>query len=230
MKTVLITGASRGIGRAIAENLGPGYRILVGATTSAGAQKVVDQLPHADAFVADLTDAGDVAEAVSTIDHLDAIVHSAGILNRTRIDEATPTDWCKSFSLNVFAVAELTRQLLPKLRASRGTVVTINSGSGLHSGAGNALYSGTKYALRAFTDALREEEMGKIRVTSVHPGRVNTDMQRQLRAAEGHDPDSYDGAQWAQPESVATAVRGVLELPEDATIKEVQVYPSGFTA
>src|SRR5699024_12526814 len=61
-------------------------------------------------------------------------------------------------SVNVFAVADLTRLTLPALRAASGQVIAINSGSGHRSRAGGSLYSGTKFALRAFTDALREEE------------------------------------------------------------------------
>ncbi|AKK10600.1 SDR family oxidoreductase [Corynebacterium uterequi] len=233
MKTILVTGASRGIGRAIAEELGRDYRILVGSTTPAGADEVVAQLPNAEAFVADLTDEHAVARAVADTGldkegSLDAVVHSAGVLERRPIEQLTMADWRASFAINVFAVAELTRLLLPALRSTRGTVVTINSGSGLHSGVGQAIYAGTKHALVAFTDALREEELGRIRVTSVHPGRVDTDMQRQLRRAEGFADADYDGAAWAKPASIARAVRLAVDMPQDATVPMVRVNPSGL--
>lgn len=228
MRTVLITGASRGIGRAIAENLGRDSHILVGSTTQEGADAVVKTLPSAERFVVDLTDPDAVEAAVAKLDRVDAVVHSAGMLELAPIAEVTWKQWQDSFGLNLFAVAGLTKHLLPKLREARGTVVTINSGSGFHSGPNQALYSGTKYALRAFTDALRAEEAGHIRVTSVHPGRVNTEMQQALRRAEGHADEDYDGSQWAQPASIADTVRTVLDLGEDATVPEIRVNPSGL--
>lgn len=230
MRTALITGASRGIGRAIAEELGKDFHVLVGATTEEGAREVVDKLPSAEPFVCDLTDPTAVAAACEGIETLDVVVHSAGMLERVAVAEASWDQWQRSFSLNVFAVAELTRCVLPALRAVKGTVITINSGSGLHSGEGQALYAGTKHALVAFADALRAEETGAIRVTSVHPGRVNTDMQRHLRRSEGHADADYDGSKWAQPGSIARAVRMVVDLGEDATVPMVRVNPSGLEA
>ena len=77
------------------------------------------------------------------------------------------------------AVAELTRLLLPALRAANGHVVLINSGAGLRANAGWGAYAASKFALRAFGDALRLEEPA-LRVTSIHPGRIDTDMQRDI--------------------------------------------------
>lgn len=225
MKTALVTGASRGIGRAIAEELGRDHHVIVGARSEEAAQKVVDTLPSAEPFVADLTNLTD-PNRVPQLESLDLLVHSAGMLDFARIDQATVEMWRRSFDLNVVAVAELTKRLLPAVRNAHGTVVTINSGSGFHSGAYQGIYAATKHALIAFTDALRDEETGKIRVSSVHPGRVDTDMQRQLRSAEGIE--EYDGEKWARPESIAQAVRLITDLGTDATIPTIRVTPSGL--
>ena len=228
MNTALITGASRGIGRAIAEELGRDHRILVGATTLDNARAVADSLPDAEPFVADLTDPDSLAAAVDKagLSTLDVLVHSAGMLANPRIEDARWSDWESSFRLNVFAPAELTRLLLPALRAARGTVIAINSGSGLHSGARNSIYSGTKFALRAFADALRAEELGNIRVTTVYPGRVDTEMQQQLRASEG--VTDYDGHRWVRPVNIATTVRTALEVSPETALDDVSVRPSGL--
>ena len=226
METALITGASRGIGAAIARDLGRDHHVLVGATTEAGAQAIVDELPDAEPFVVDLTDPAALAEAVTGLDSLDVLVHSAGIAPYTPVEDSTPQQWREAFDLNVFAVAELTRLLLPALRTAHGTVVAINSGSGHHSGPNNAIYSGTKFALRAFTDALRAEEQGRLRVTSVHPGRVDTDMQVALQADMGnHD---YDGSRYVRTESIAAAVRLAVDATDDAVVQEISVRPSGL--
>ncbi|MHA2788393.1 SDR family oxidoreductase [Corynebacterium sp. S7] len=226
MKTALVTGASRGIGRAIAEELGKDHHVLVGATRDASA--VVSALPSAEPFEVDLTDPQALAAAVQGIDQLDVLVHAAGVAPHKRVEESSISDWRSAFDLNLFAVAELTRLLLPALRRSTGLVVAINSGSGYHSGAKNALYSGTKFALRAFTDALRAEELGKIRVTSVHPGRVDTDMQFKLQQDMGVAASEYDGSRYVAPVSIARAVRLAVDAGWDASVDEVSVRPSGL--
>lgn len=141
--------------------------------------------------------------------------------------EDLPGDaWRESFEVNLFAVVALTRRLLPALRAAGGQVVTINSGSGYASGAGSALYSGTKFALRAFTDALREEERPHgVRVSSIHPGRVATDMQEELHRWEGRD---YSPEAWIQPGQVARAVRLAVDASREATIETLSIRPSGL--
>ncbi len=227
-RTALITGASRGIGRAIAEELARDHRILVGATSLLNAQAVASSLPDAEPFAVDLTDPDALAEAVEEagLSTLDVLVHSAGLLRNPRVEDSRWSDWEDSFRLNVFAPAELTRLLLPTLRAAHGSVIAINSGSGLHSGATNSIYSGTKYALRAFADALRAEEVGNIRVTSIYPGRVDTDMQRQLRASEG--VTDYDGHRWVRPENIARAVRTAIEMTPETAVDDISVRPSGL--
>lgn len=137
-------------------------------------QALVDELPSAAPFVCDLTDEASVAAAAGAIDRLDVLVHSAGLSSHGTLAETPAEDWRRLYEMNVVAVATLTRLLLPRLREAHGQVVTINSGSGFTSKPGNGVYSASKFALRALTDALREEERGTVRVSSIHPGRVDT--------------------------------------------------------
>jgi NAD(P)-dependent dehydrogenase (short-subunit alcohol dehydrogenase family) len=221
---VLVTGASRGIGRAIAEELGRDWHVLVGGTTREGVDAVVATLPSAEPFVADLADEEATAAAAARLTTLDALVHSAGLAGGGRIADLTREDLRRIFEVNVFAVADLTRLLLPLLRASHdGHVVALNSGSGLGSGtAGSTAYNGSKHALRILTDALREEERGSIRVTSIHPGRTDSDMQRTLQARLGND---YDAAKFIRPEAVAELVRTALETSPEAQLEMLSIRP-----
>lgn len=263
----LVTGASRGIGRAVAEILGRDHHVLVGATTEEGAAAVVAELPSAEPFVADVTDPDQLAVAVAraglggddegatggapdgagggagggatggapdgaldgALDgapdgagrpRLDVLVHSAGIWAKSDIADADRDEWARLLDVNVISVVDLTRRLLPALRESRGTVVAINSGSGYHSGPGLGLYSASKFALRAVTDALREEERGVVRVSSVHPGRVDTDMQVQIMGEDG-----YDGSKYVHVDSIAAAVRLCVDATDDCIVEEVTVRP-----
>lgn len=220
----LVTGASRGIGLAIARELSSTHRILVGGRTSEAVARVVAELPDAAPFVVDLADEEAVAAACVGIDRLDVLVHSAGVLGTGRVAELTRSTWREVFETNVFAVADLTRILVPALEAARGQVVAINSGSGFTSSPGGAVYAGSKFALRALTDALREELRGRVRVCSIHPGRTDTDMQRQLRAAEGHA--DYDGSRYVSPASVAAAVRLAVDTPPSAAVENLSIRPS----
>ncbi|WP_075690981.1 SDR family oxidoreductase [Corynebacterium sphenisci] len=223
----LVTGASRGIGAAIARDLGRDHHVIVGATGAAAAAAIAAELPSAETLVADLTDDAALAAAVAALDldRLDVLVHNAGIVDEGPVAEVTRDRWRRIFEVNVFAVAELTRLLLPALRAAGGTVVMINSGSGYRSGVAQGPYSGTKFALRALTMALREEERGRVRVSSVHPGKVDTDMQREIQAGRGNGPDTYDGAVYVRPESIAAAVRLAVDATAEAMVEEVTVRP-----
>jgi NADP-dependent 3-hydroxy acid dehydrogenase YdfG len=220
----LVTGASRGIGAAVAEALAPTHDLLLGGRDTAALRAVAADLPAAREWAVDLVDPSALADAVADIDRLDVLVHSAGIGPLGTVEESSAEQWRRTFEVNVVAVAELTRLLLPALRAARGQVVCINSGAGFTARPGWGSYAASKFALRAFADVLRAEEAGHgVRVTSLHPGRTDTDMQRGVIAHEGGE---YDGTRFLRPESVARAVLFAVTAPPDADVTELAIRPS----
>lgn len=223
----LITGGTRGIGLAIAHDLATTHTVYIGGTSEESVKKAQETVPDAQPFVADLTDPSSVGKAIEAFPEpaLDVLVLSAGISVDGAIADVPREDWVRVLDLNVIAQVCLIRQLLPKLRATHGDIVAINSGSGHRSRPGSAPYCASKFALRAITDALREEERGVIRVTSVHPGRVDTDMQREIQAEKGMAPEDYDGAIYVQPESIAAAVRTAIDATPECTVEEIRVRP-----
>jgi NADP-dependent 3-hydroxy acid dehydrogenase YdfG len=221
----LVTGASRGIGAAIARALAPGHDVLLGGRDDAALERLAAELPGARPWPVDVTDAEALARAVAGIDRLDVLVHSAGVGLLGTVAETPARTWRHQFEVNVVAVAEATRLLLPALRVARGRVVLVNSGAGLAARPGWASYAASKFALRALADALRAEEAEHgVGVTSVHPGRVDTDMQRGVVAHEGGEyrPEAY-----LRPESVADAVLLAVSAPADAAVTEVVLRPAG---
>ncbi|MPY81743.1 MAG: SDR family oxidoreductase [Actinophytocola sp.] len=221
MPLALITGASKGIGAAIARALAPSHRLLLGGRDADALTALADELPDAEPLVAELTDPDAVAEAVAGISSLDVLVHSAGVAPLGTVERASRADWQRNFDVNVLAVVELTRLLLPALRAASGDVVLINSGAGHNARPGWGPYAASKFALRAFGDVLRGEEPS-LRVTSVHPGRTDTPMQQRIVAGEGRE---YRGADFLRPESVAAAVLAAVTAGDDAHVTEVSIRP-----
>lgn len=224
--TALVTGATRGIGRAIALDLGRTHHVILGGRDRAALDGLAAELPSASTWAADFATGpydGFLAEVEAAGSGLDVLVHSAGVIGGAAIAETTIDEWRRVFEINVFGVAEVTRLALPALRRAQGTVIVINSGSGFSSGAGGTVYAGSKFALRALADGLREEERRNgVRVSSVHPGRVDTDMQHELVESQG---GVYDAERYLRATDIAEAVRLVVDLPHGAVAETVSVRP-----
>jgi NADP-dependent 3-hydroxy acid dehydrogenase YdfG len=214
VKTALVTGASGGIGAAVAKALAPTHEVWLGG------RKIPVDLPGRP-WQVDLRDFESFEQAAEPIGALDVLVHSAGMVEIAPLEETSAQTWRDMFELNVVAVAELTRVLLPRLRAANGHVILINSGAGLRVSPHWGAYAASKFALRAYADALRAEEPG-LRVTTVFPGRTDTGMQRGVRAAEG---GAYEPEKYLKPETVAQVVLNAVETPADAHPTEVIIRP-----
>lgn len=220
MPTALVTGASGGIGAAIAEALAPTHTVLLAGRPSPRLDAVAQRL-GATTWPLDLTDLDEIESAAEVLTELDVLVHNAGVAYPGRVAESTPEQWRASFDVNVTGAVALTLALLPALRRARGQVVFINSGAGLNVSPGLASYSASKFALRAFADSLRADEP-LLRVTSIHPGRVDTEMQRDLVAYEG---GAYDATKFLAPQTVAAAVVQAVATPPDAHLHQVVLRP-----
>jgi NADP-dependent 3-hydroxy acid dehydrogenase YdfG len=222
MPSALITGASGGIGAALAEALAPTHTLLLAGRPSPRLDAVAERL-GATTWPLDLTDVDEIDSAAEVLTGLDVLVHNAGVAYPGRVAESTAEQWRATFEVNVTGAVALTLALLPALRAARGQVVFINSGSGLNPSPGLAAYSASKFALRAFADSLRADEP-LLRVTSIHPGRVDTEMQRDLVAYEGGE---YDPARFLTPQTVAAAVVQAITTPPDGHTHQVVIRPRG---
>ncbi|SMD09068.1 NADP-dependent 3-hydroxy acid dehydrogenase YdfG [Lentzea albidocapillata] len=205
------------MGSAIARNLATTHDLLLGGRDETSLSVLAAELPGAQAWPFDLTN---VASAdVAAVSRLDVIVHSAGIALLGPLAEASQDDWRRTFDVNVFAVAELTNLVLPQLRAASGHVVLINSGAGLAANPGWGVYAASKFALRAYADALRGDEPS-LRVTTVYPGRTATPMQQDVRRQEGGE---YDPSKYIDPASIGRAVASAVLATPDAHITEINV-------
>jgi short-subunit dehydrogenase len=227
MATHLITGAGSGIGEALARRLAVrGDQLWLVARDAGRAAELRDRFRDARTLVGDLAEPTRLSWAFghqSVPATLDSLIHVAGIVELGAVADTAATTWQQQLNVNAVAPAELTRLMLPALRAARGQLVFVNSGAGLRVNPEWGAYAASKFALRALADAVRAEERSNgIRVTSVYPGRTATPMQQKVHQQEGAD---YDPSQWIDPESVATAILTALDLPRDAELTELTVRP-----
>jgi len=216
----MITGAARGLGAALAEALAPTHTLFLAGRPSPQLDAVAERF-GATTWPLDLADPDSITAVVEPIVELDVLVHNAGVAYPGRVAETSVDEWRATMSVNLIGAVALTLELLPALRAAGGHVVFINSGSGINASPGLASYSASKFALRAFADSLRTDEPS-LRVTSVHPGRIATEMQEDLIAYEGRD---YDPGQFLSPQTVAGVTADAINAPRDAHIHEVIVRP-----
>ncbi|ENO17539.1 short-chain dehydrogenase/reductase family oxidoreductase [Schaalia cardiffensis F0333] len=220
----LITGATRGLGAAIAKELSSTHRIIVGGRSADSVMPALQAFPNALPLIADLADEKALAtafdRAMEVAGRLDVLVNNAGIGKKATIDETDRVQWRSVLETNLVAVADLTRIALPFLRESVGTIVMTNSGAGVRIYPSDAAYCVSKWALKAFTECLREQERGRVRVVSLHPGRIDTDMQVEMQAQAGRP---YRPEEHMRPEDVARTVRLALDLPSSMNIDEIHL-------
>jgi short-subunit dehydrogenase len=224
MPTHLITGASSGIGAAVARALHErGDDLVLLARNEQRADQLAEDFPGCTLIVADLADPDAVEQLTGLPERLDSVLHVAGAVELSHVVDLETRHLREQLDVNLVSPAVLTRLCLPAVRAARGIVVFVNSAAGLSVGSSWAAYGASKFGLRALADALRAEEQANgVRVTTVFPSRTATPMQEKVHEQEGR---TYDSSRWISPETVTATILHVLDVPRDATIPEVVVRP-----
>ncbi len=184
MPAVLITGASRGIGRATALRLaGSGWDVFATVRGSEDGERLTAEAPagRVQAIELDVTDAGQIAALDGRLpERLDAVVNNAGIVVGGPIESLSAEDLRHQMDVNVVGAVALTNAVLPRLRESRGRIVFLSSLSGLISTPMTGAYNASKFAIEAIADAWRLElRPWGIEVVLVEPAMTDTDLWRQ---------------------------------------------------
>ncbi|KAI0883857.1 NAD(P)-binding protein [Annulohypoxylon maeteangense] len=225
-KVFIVTGASRGIGFAIAQALiQASHKVFLVARTEKNLQELKTQ--HAtsvDFITADLADwkvAPKVIEStVKAFGKIDGIVVNHGVLAPiTKISESSVEEWRHAYDINVFSALALVKEAIPELRKSQGRVVFVSSGAAFGAYAGWGSYGTSKAALTHLSTHLAVEEPSIISV-AVSPGKVDTDMQKQIRndGKTGMAPevyasfvDEYKNGQFLDPKQPGDVIAKLVE-------------------
>lgn len=223
----LITGASSGIGRALALHLAHlGAKLHLAGRDERRLEETGSLAKKEGASVelhrADLLDDAAVARLAAAIgDELGVLIHSAGLVKLGAMAAAELSDLDAQLAINLRAPYALTQRCLPALRRARGQIVFVNSGAGLNARGGWGQYAISKFGLRALADSLREElKDDGVRVLTIYPGRTATPMQEEVHRMENR---SYDPSRFIPPDAVAAMVVQALSLPRTAHVTEINV-------
>jgi len=229
--TALITGATEGIGRAIAFSLGrSGYRVGVCARTEAKVKKLVKELDaegfEAAGATADVGDAEQVARMVEqvtgSLGEIDTLINNAGVLIGKPFEELTLEDWDTTMSTNVRSLYLVTRAVLPGMRKRKGgDIVNVASLAGRNGFVGGTAYTASKHAVLGFSRSLMLETRKEgIRVIAICPGSVDTSMLQDQPMLKS------EPSRILRPEDVADTILYALRLPDRALLSELDIRPT----
>lgn len=225
----LVTGASGGIGGAIATELAQkGTTILLVGRNEAKLTALATNLgSKAISCPVDLTQDQDIdgliAQVKTRFGRLDILVHSAGVIAHEKLTTAPVEMLDQHYITNIRGPYKLTQGLIPLLKKPRGQIVFINSSVGLNASSEAGQYSMIQHAFKAMADALRGNvNADSIKIMSVYPGRTATQIIEALSAKEG---TQYKPELLLQPEDVANIVVQSLSLPWTAEVTNIQIRP-----
>jgi NADP-dependent 3-hydroxy acid dehydrogenase YdfG len=237
-KVVVITGASSGLGEAAARHLSTlGATVVLGARRADRIENLAKEIKNnggqALAIAIDVTQRGQVKglvdAAVEQIGRVDVILNNAGVMPLSPIDRLNVDEWDKMVDVNIKGVLNGIAAVLPYMKEQKsGQVINTSSVAGHKIFSGSAVYSATKFAVRALTEGLRMEvKPYNIRTTIVCPGAVKTELLEHITEADVQQANKdYVGAVGISPDSFARVVAFAIGQPEDVDVNEIIFRPT----
>jgi len=234
-KTVLITGASSGIGESAARLLAAqGHRVFAGARRTDRLETLVQEIRAKGGTAAyralDVTSADDmqafVRDAESVYGPVDVIVNNAGVMPLSPLSSLKLDEWNRMIDVNIRGVLHGIAAVLPGMeRQGHGQVINVSSIGGLSVSPTAAVYCATKYAVRAISDGLRQET-DKIRVTVICPGVVESELADSITDDTARQAMQVFRRVALHPDAIARAIAYAIEQPDDVDVSELVVRPT----
>ncbi|MBC8083643.1 MAG: SDR family oxidoreductase [Hymenobacter sp.] len=236
-KVVVITGASSGLGETTARYLaGQGAAVVLGARRLENLEKIAADIRAAGGKVeilpTDVTNAEEVNalvdKAVAAFGRLDVLINNAGLMAIAPLSAAKVDKWNRMIDVNIKGVLYGIAAALPVFeRQQSGHFINISSVAGIKVfSPGGTVYSGTKYAVRAISEGLRHEVGGNIRVTSIEPGAVESELQHGSTHEESVKGVAEFYKRAIPASSVARAIAFAIEQPAEVDINEIVLRPT----
>jgi NADP-dependent 3-hydroxy acid dehydrogenase YdfG len=223
--TILVTGASSGIGRAICDEL-----LQSGADVLGVSRRPSALHPDVSPIEADLSKREDIAGVFHGLGKIDALVNCAGVAYLSRIIDGNPADWEEMWRVNVMALALCCQLSLRHFPASGGRIVNVSSMSGHRVPPTGGFYAPTKFAVRAISEALRAELKSSglpVQVACVSPGFVDTPLLEQyFLGREESLAQTRAAMKMLEPKDVAGAVMTILAAPAHVEIGDILMRSS----
>ncbi|MTI16381.1 SDR family oxidoreductase [Rhodobacteraceae bacterium RKSG542] len=235
---VAITGASSGIGEAIARSLSAAGHPLLLMARRLEKMEALD-LPNTICKSVDVTDrdavVAAVREAEAVYGPVDAMINNAGCMLLGSMADQNPAEWDQMVDLNVKGVLNGIHAVLPAMKQRKGgTIINISSIAGRKTFPAHAAYCGTKFAVHAISENLREEVSGdNVRVMTIAPGAVETDLLSHTTSDEikaNYKVWKKEMGGVLNPQDVANAVLFVYQQPQNVNIREVVLAATGQPA
>lgn len=238
-KVVVITGASSGLGEAAAKHLSwLGATVVLGARRADRIDKLAKEIHdnggNALAIVVDVTQRDQVKRLVdATVEafgRVDVILNNAGVMPLSPIDRLNVDEWDMMIDVNIKGVLNGIAAVLPYMKEQKsGQIINTSSVAGHKVFNGSAVYSATKFAVRALTEGLRMDvKPYNIRTTIVCPGAVKTELLEHITEADVQQANKdYVGVVGISPDSFARVVAFAISQPEDVDINEIIFRPTG---
>ncbi|TPG25598.1 SDR family oxidoreductase [Mycolicibacterium hodleri] len=235
-KVVIVTGASSGIGAATARRLAAqGWHVVAAARRSDRLQDVVEAIGaaggSAEAATVDVTSSAEIGTLVDTVvtghGGIDALIANAGVMPLSRLDAGLVEEWNQMIDVNVRGLLYGINAVLPHFHRQRaGHFVTVASIAGLQVSPTSAVYSGTKHAARAITEGLRLESDPSIRVTTITPGVVESELAQSITDPAAAELMRSYRSHAISAAAVAEAIGYALAQPSDVDVNEIVIRPS----
>ncbi len=230
MRTVLITGASAGIGEAAARRFSAaGDRLILVARRKDRLDALAKSLgTPCENIVLDVTDRKGVEEKLGPL-QVDVLLNNAGMaLGMAKAQDAALDDWDRVIDLNVKAFVYVTRALLPGLVAKRGHIVTLGSVAGSVAYTGGNVYGASKAFVEKFAGNLRSDLLGTgVRVTNIEPGKVDTDFSLVRHGGDASKARAeYAGYQALSADDIAETIVWAVGRPAHVDISRIEIFPT----